>query len=123
MDKSNGGYTKVKTIIDDAGLAGKLKNPDAKFRFPVYINESMRNTDIDVLELSTRSNNCLKRAGYQTVGDLVERINGSEELMKINSCGKKCVDEIMANLFCYQYAVLSAERKKQYLIRIVELNS
>ncbi len=123
MDKSNGGYTKVKTIIDDAGLADKLKNPDAKFRFPVYINEGLNNTDLDALELSVRSNNCLKRAGYHSVGDLVEQVNGSDDLKKIRNCGKKSVDEIMANLLCYQYAALSAERRKQYLMRIVELNS
>ena len=30
-----------------------------RFRFPVYINENLYNTSIDVLDLSVRANNCL----------------------------------------------------------------
>lgn len=93
-----------------------------KLRFPIYLNATLNETELDALDLSQRSNNCLHRVGFQTIGDLVNRINGSEDLMKIRNCGKKSVDEIMEKLFCYQYRSLKDEKKVQYIKRVLELN-
>jgi DNA-directed RNA polymerase subunit alpha len=51
---------------------------------------------IEELELGVRSYNCLKRAGIQTVGDLVGKSEG--ELAAIPNFGKKSIDEVIETL-------------------------
>ena len=51
---------------------------------------------IEELELGVRSYNCLKRAGIQTVGDLVSKTEG--ELAAIPNFGKKSIDEVIETL-------------------------
>jgi DNA-directed RNA polymerase subunit alpha len=51
---------------------------------------------IEELELGVRSYNCLKRAGIQTVGDLVSKSEG--ELNAIPNFGKKSIDEVVETL-------------------------
>ncbi|MBQ0028357.1 MAG: DNA-directed RNA polymerase subunit alpha [Lachnospiraceae bacterium] len=51
---------------------------------------------IDELELSVRSYNCLKRAGINTVQELVGKT--PEEMMKVRNLGKKSLDEVLAKL-------------------------
>jgi DNA-directed RNA polymerase subunit alpha len=43
-----------------------------------------------------RSYNCLKRAGIQTVGDLISKSEG--ELNAIPNFGKKSIDEVIETL-------------------------
>ena len=51
---------------------------------------------IDELDLSVRSNNCLRRAGINTVKDLLEKTE--EDMMKIRNLGKKSLEEIKNKL-------------------------
>jgi DNA-directed RNA polymerase subunit alpha len=51
---------------------------------------------IEELELGVRSYNCLKRAGIQTVGDLIAKSEG--ELAAIPNFGKKSIDEVIETL-------------------------
>ena len=53
-------------------------------------------TTIEELDLSVRSSNCLKRAGLDTVEELVNTTE--EELMQIRNLGKKSLQEIKAKL-------------------------
>ena len=63
-----------------------------------------------------------KLTGYTTVGKLVDKINTREDLKKLRNCGEKTMDEIMEQLFCYQYSQLKEEKKVKYIRRILELN-
>jgi DNA-directed RNA polymerase subunit alpha len=51
---------------------------------------------IEELELGVRSYNCLKRAGVQTVGDLVQK--SESELNAIPNFGRKSIEEVMETL-------------------------
>jgi DNA-directed RNA polymerase subunit alpha len=51
---------------------------------------------IEELELGVRSYNCLKRAGIQTVGDLISK--SENELAAIPNFGKKSIDEVVETL-------------------------
>ena len=51
---------------------------------------------IEELDLSVRAFNCLKRAGANTVGDLVNK--SPEEMMKVRNLGKKSLEEVIAKL-------------------------
>ena len=51
---------------------------------------------IEELDLSVRSYNCLKRAGIQTIRELVQK--SEEEMMKVRNLGKKSLKEIKDKL-------------------------
>ncbi len=51
---------------------------------------------IEELELGVRSYNCLKRAGIQTVGDLVQK--SESELNAIPNFGRKSIEEVIETL-------------------------
>jgi DNA-directed RNA polymerase subunit alpha len=51
---------------------------------------------IEELELGVRSYNCLKRAGVQTVGDLIQK--SESELNAIPNFGRKSIEEVMETL-------------------------
>ena len=52
--------------------------------------------NIDELELSVRSYNCLKRAGINTVQELCNRT--PEEMMKVRNLGRKSLEEVLSKL-------------------------
>lgn len=52
--------------------------------------------NIDELELSVRSFNCLKRAGINTVEELCNKT--SEDMMKVRNLGRKSLEEVLAKL-------------------------
>lgn len=58
--------------------------------------EKVLEMNIDELELSVRSYNCLKRAGINTVEELCSRT--SEDMMKVRNLGRKSLDEVLAKL-------------------------
>lgn len=51
---------------------------------------------IEELDLSVRSYNCLKRAGINTVGELINKTD--EEMMKVRNLGKKSLEEVKQKL-------------------------
>ena len=62
---------------------------------------------IEELDLSVRSFNCLKRAGINTVSDLINK--SEEEMMKVRNLGKKSFDEVKEKLQSLGYDLSSAE--------------
>ncbi len=52
--------------------------------------------NIDELELSVRSYNCLKRAGINTVEELCNRT--PEDMMKVRNLGRKSLEEVVSKL-------------------------
>ena len=112
----------ILSLVPTADLMEIRRKRGGKLSIPIYLSEKMRTTGIDALVLSIRSGNCLHRAGYQTIGSLVEGINSSEDLKRIRNCGAKSVDEIMEQLFCYQYGLLERGQKVKYIQRLLELN-
>lgn len=51
---------------------------------------------IDDLDLSVRSNNCLRRASINTVEELTQK--SEEDMMKVRNLGKKSLDEVKKKL-------------------------
>lgn len=51
---------------------------------------------IEELDLSVRAFNCLKRAGVNTVSDLVTKT--PDEMMKVRNLGKKSLEEVLAKI-------------------------
>ena len=51
---------------------------------------------IEELDLSVRSFNCLKRAGINTVEDLINK--SEEDMMKVRNLGRKSLEEVVNKL-------------------------
>jgi len=54
---------------------------------------------IEELDLSVRSYNCLKRAGINTIAELVSKTD--EEMMKVRNLGKKSLEEVKTKLAAF----------------------
>ena len=61
--------------------------------------EKVLEMTIEELDLSVRSFNCLKRAGINTVEDLINKTE--EEMMKVRNLGKKSLDEVINKLHSF----------------------
>ena len=58
--------------------------------------EKVLEMNIDELELSVRSYNCLKRAGINTVEELCNKT--ADDMMKVRNLGRKSLEEVLAKL-------------------------
>ena len=58
--------------------------------------EKVLEMTIEELDLSVRAFNCLKRAGINTVADLINK--SEDEMMKVRNLGRKSLEEVMAKL-------------------------
>ncbi len=57
---------------------------------------SKQSMAIEEMDLSVRSYNCLKRAGINTVEDLISK--SEDEMMKVRNLGRKSLDEVLGKL-------------------------
>ncbi len=69
--------------------------------------EKILEMTIEELDLSVRSFNCLKRAGINTVNDLIEK--SEEEMMKVRNLGKKSFDEVREKLSTLGFQMMREE--------------
>lgn len=58
--------------------------------------EKVLDMTIEELDLSVRSFNCLKRAGINTVGNLINKTE--DEMMKVRNLGRKSLEEVINKL-------------------------
>ena len=58
--------------------------------------EKVLEMTIEELDLSVRSFNCLKRAGINTVEDLINR--SQDDMMKVRNLGRKSLEEVIDKL-------------------------
>lgn len=65
--------------------------------------EKVLDLTIDELDLSVRSFNCLKRAGINTVEDLIYKTE--EEMMKVRNLGRKSLEEVIAKLDSFGFTL------------------
>jgi DNA-directed RNA polymerase subunit alpha len=69
--------------------------------------EKILEMTIEELDLSVRSFNCLKRAGINTVDDLIGK--SETEMMKVRNLGKKSFDEVKEKLLSLGFALNTEE--------------
>ena len=67
--------------------------------------EKVLDMTIEELDLSVRSFNCLKRAGINTVQDLIGKTE--EDMMKVRNLGRKSLEEVIAKLDSFGFALSS----------------
>lgn len=87
---------RAEQIIDEAYNRGKN---DAKREISLS-GEYERAYQIEELELSVRSYNCLMRAGLNTIGKVIEYDqNPKTSWLKVRNLGRKSIEEIRVRLF------------------------
>ena len=67
------------------------------------VKEKVLDLTIDELDLSVRSFNCLKRAGINTVEDLINK--SEEDMMKVRNLGRKSLEEVIAKLDSFGFSL------------------
>ena len=77
-------------------LSDEAKNAEIMVEREETIKEKVLEMTIEELDMSVRSFNCLKRAGIDTVEDLINRTE--EEMMKVRNLGKKSLEEVIQKL-------------------------
>ncbi len=104
---TNGGIRPDEALVESAriledhlslftGLSVDARRPATTQDQPGDKRDRLREMPIEELELSVRSFNCLKRAGINTVAELVSRTD--EEMMKVRNLGKKSLEEVKQKL-------------------------
>ena len=83
----------LKLFID---LSENAKTAEVMIEKEDNEKEKVLEMNIDELELSVCSYNCLKRAGINTVEELCNRT--SEDMMKVRNLGRKSLEEVLAKL-------------------------
>ena len=69
--------------------------------------EKVLDLTIDELDLSVRSFNCLKRAGINTVEDLINK--SEDDMMKVRNLGRKSLEEVIAKLDSFGFTLKKGE--------------
>ena len=77
-------------------LSEEIGNQDIMVEKDDDGKEKVLEMTIEELDLSVRSFNCLKRAGINTVEDLISK--SEEDMMKVRNLGRKSLDEVVAKL-------------------------
>ena len=91
-------FVEINSIVEDVEVIAEAK---------VEATNKFQNMTIDDLELSVRSFNCLKRAGIQTVEELMQKTE--EDMMKVRNLGKKSLKEVKEVLASYGLSFKSYE--------------
>ena len=80
-------------------LSENAKSVDVMVESVTDEKEKVLEMNIDELELSVRSYNCLKRANIHTVEDLTKKTE--DDMLKVRNLGRKSLDEVIQKLESY----------------------
>lgn len=86
----------IKMFVDLSETMGKM---DILVSREEDKQQKVLEMNIDDMDLSVRSYNCLKRAGIQTVEDLIKRTE--EDMLKVRNLGRKSLDEVLEKIKSY----------------------
>lgn len=78
------------TPVDEDSMEGTFSEP------PEETGSKTMEMTIEDLDLSVRSYNCLKRAGINTIAELVQKTE--DDMMKVRNLGRKSMEEVKKKL-------------------------
>lgn len=88
-------------------LSDDAKNTEIMVEKEETRKEKVLEMTIEELDLSVRSFNCLKRAGINTVEDLINK--SEDDMMKVRNLGRKSLEEVMHKLEALQLGLKNDE--------------
>lgn len=77
-------------------LSDEAKNTEIMIESKETVKEKVLEMTIEEIDMSVRSFNCLKRAGIDTVEDLINKTE--EDMIKVRNLGKKSLEEVIQKL-------------------------
>ena len=89
------------------GLTEKIGDVEIMVEKEEEERDKVLDMSIEELDLSVRSYNCLKRAGINTVGELIMKTD--EDMMKVRNLGKKSLEEVDEKLVSLGLALRKSE--------------
>ena len=111
LEVTTNGTTAAREIVSLAGkiimehvglfvdLCAQMANTDILVSREEDKQVKLLELPIEEMDLSVRSYNCLKRAGINTVDDLIKKSRG--DMLKVKNLGIKSIDEVIAKLESY----------------------
>lgn len=101
----------AKILVEHLNLFIQLTDEAGKVEIMVEKEEDEQNRllemSIEELDLSVRSFNCLKRAGINTIGELIQRT--PQDMMKVRNLGKKSLEEVQEKLAQFNLSLKEAD--------------
>lgn len=91
-------------------------------RMKIAYSRKTCDTSIDDMQLSVRAWNALKRAGVNTIGELIDVIQ-EDGLMKIRNLGKKSMTEIKTRILETGFRDLTETEKIRYFEYVIDNNT
>jgi DNA-directed RNA polymerase subunit alpha len=88
-------------------LSEQAKNAEIMVEKEDTKKEKVLEMTIEELDLSVRSYNCLKRAGINTVEDLINR--SEDDMMKVRNLGRKSLEEVINKMISLGLALAPME--------------
>jgi DNA-directed RNA polymerase subunit alpha len=89
------------------GLTEKIGDVEIMVEKEEEERDKILDMSIEELDLSVRSYNCLKRAGINTVGELIMKTE--EDMMKVRNLGKKSLEEVDEKLLSLGFGLRKTE--------------
>ena len=116
---------KVNEILKTAeteGITSALHKQYGKMlKLSIPFSAKACSSGIEVLNLSCRALNSMRRAGIVTIAEAIEAA-ASGELVRIRNLGKKTENEIKTRLLEYGYENLTLPEKVKFIYSVVALN-
>ena len=115
----------IKKLMEEERKVGLPVLLDYVFGRDIIVHTGIKYSDceksIDELNLSVRSQNALRRARIDTIGDLTDRLNAGT-VKDIRNLGRKSYSEIQTKLLVYNYESMSDQRKYQFFEELIDFN-
>ena len=115
----------ISTLIETEKHYGLPVLLDYIFGKNIVVKTGVKYSDceksIDELNLSVRSQNALRRAQIDTIGDLVDALN-KEAVKEIRNLGRKSYSEIQTKLLVYNYESMSERKKADFMESLIDNN-
>ena len=84
-------------VISELGVCHTFERGESPlYKGQELMDSEQLNKTLEELDVTVRSYNCLKRAGINSVGDLVKM--SEDDLCHIRNMGRRCVEEIVKKL-------------------------
>lgn len=110
-------------------LPGKMEMADLqrllkgkRVKVPYKLSAMLMGSPLENADLSARALNSLRRAGYNTVGQVIDKVDSFDDLASIRGCGTNTVDEIRCKFFAFQYSIIEEGKKTAYMQELLKLN-
>lgn len=107
-------------IEDLKVVIGAAKSGNGNLKLPFRLSEATESRDIEILALSQRSNNSLKRNHIDTIGQIMERF---DDLSTLRNVGAVSIKEIRRKTADFLYESMSVNNRKAFWREFITLNN